>query len=168
MIKNIVLIGMPGCGKTSLGKRIGEKLHRPFIDMDSYIELHENKSIKEMFAISEKYFRDVESKYTIILGKLEGHIIATGGGLVKRKENTEILKKSSLIIFINRPLENIVNDIDVKTRPLLKEGTDALYKLYSERIHLYKKYCDVEILNDSTIDNATDLIIEKVSTFSEL
>lgn len=162
---NIILIGMPGSGKTSLGKIIADKLNKAFIDMDDYIELKESKSIKEMFAISEEFFRDLESKYSILMGELDSHIIATGGGIVKRKENIRNLKKNSLIVFINRPIEDIVSDVDVKSRPLLKEGVEAVYKLYSERINLYKKYCHIEISNTGEIDKVADLIIEKVEVW---
>jgi len=165
MSKNIVLIGMPGSGKSSLSKIIAQKLHKSFIDMDRYIELNENKSIKEMFIKSEQDFRDVESKYSIIIGQMESSIIATGGGVVKRKENIVNLKKNSVIVFINRPIENIINDIELETRPLLKDGVDALLKLYSERIDLYKEYCDIEIINDGPIDSVADLVIEKVEVW---
>lgn len=165
MIKNIVIIGMPGSGKSTFGKRIAEKLNKPFIDMDVYIESNEKKSIKEMFAISEDYFRDVESKYAMILGKSNSNVIATGGGVVKREENIKNLKKNSVIVFINRPVEKIINDIDVKTRPLLKDGAEVLYKLYNERIDLYKKYCDIEINNEMEVEGVADLIIRKVEVW---
>lgn len=166
MIKNIVIIGMPGSGKSTLGKIIGEKLNRPFIDMDDYIELNEKKSIKEMFAISEDCFRDAESKYSILLGQSNSKVISTGGGVVKREENIKNLKKNSVIVFINRSVENIINDIDVKTRPLLKDGAEVLHKLYNERINLYKKYCDIEINNDGELESLADLIIEKVEVWN--
>lgn len=165
MNKNIVLIGMPGCGKSTLSKIIAKRLNKPVIDMDDYIESHEEKTIKEMFDISETFFRDVESKYSILLGKLDSRIIATGGGIVKRKENITNLKKNSVIVFINRPVDDIVGDIDVRTRPLLSKGVEAVYSLYNERIHLYKGYCDIEINNVGEIQKVADLIIEKVQLY---
>lgn len=167
MSRNIVLIGMPGCGKSTLSKIISKKLDKRLIDMDDYIESNEKKSIKEMFAVSEKFFRDVETKYSILVGELDSHIISTGGGIVKRKENIINLKKNSVIVFINRPIKNIVNDIDMKTRPLLAEGIDAVYKLYNERINLYKEYCDIEICNDGKIEDVADLIINKVEVWEQ-
>ncbi|WP_303864075.1 shikimate kinase [Alkalibaculum bacchi] len=165
MNKNIVLIGMPGCGKSTLSKIMAKRLNKPVIDMDDYIESHEEKTIKEMFDISEAFFRDVESKYSILLGELNCHIIATGGGIVKRKENITNLKKNSVIVFINRPVDDIVGDIDVRTRPLLSKGVEAVYSLYNERIHLYKGYCDIEINNVGEIQKVADLIIEKVQLY---
>ncbi len=162
MSKNIVLIGMPGCGKSTLSKIIAKKLNKPVIDMDDYIESYEKKTIKEMFDISETFFRDMESKYSILLGKLDSHIIATGGGIVKRKDNIINLKKNSVVVFINRPVEDILGDIEVNMRPLLAEGVNAIYTLYNERMELYKEYCDIEVSNEVEIEDVADLIIEKV------
>ncbi|MDF2676894.1 MAG: shikimate kinase [Bacillota bacterium] len=163
MSKNIVIIGMPGSGKTTMGKLVAEKLNKTFIDMDDYMVDYEGKSIKEMFAISEDYFRDVESKCSVILGKLNSLVIASGGGVVKRKENINALKENSIIVFLNRPVENIIKDIDSSTRPLLADGKERLYVLYNERIQLYKSYCDIEILNDDTIETAVDEIIKNAN-----
>ncbi|NLJ58628.1 MAG: shikimate kinase [Tissierellia bacterium] len=167
MNKNIVLIGMPGSGKSTLGKIIAAKLKKAFIDMDDYIELKEKKTIGEMFNINEEYFRDMESKYSAIVGKLSSHIIATGGGIIKRKENIESLKKNSTIVFINRPVENIVRDINMKTRPLLKDGAEAVYRLYHERIHLYKEYSDIEVINEKELEEVANIIIKKVGEWYE-
>ena len=160
--KNIVLIGMPGCGKTTLGGEIAKKLNKNLIDMDIYIEENEKKTIKEMFAVDENIFRDAETKYSEKLSRKYSHIIATGGGIVKRKENISHLRKNSVIVFLNRPLENIFADIDTDTRPLLADGKKVLTKLYNERIDLYKEYCDLEIKNIGTISDVADNIIEKV------
>lgn len=163
MNENIVLIGMPGSGKSTIGYMLSKKLNMNFIDMDGYIEQNENKSIKEMFQISEEYFRDAETRNSITLSKLNSHVIATGGGIIKRQENINSFKESSIIVFINRPLSNIMQDIDTDIRPLLSEGKAKLYQLYNERINLYKEYCDIEIVNDSKISDAVDQIINLLS-----
>ncbi|MFO7887908.1 MAG: shikimate kinase [Eubacteriales bacterium] len=157
-----MLIGMPGCGKTTLGNEISKKLNKNLIDMDMYIEKEEKKSIKEMFAENENIFRDAETKYSKKLSKKNSRIIATGGGIVKRKENISHLKTNSIIVFINRPLENIFNDINTETRPLLADGKKLLEKLYDERINLYKEYCDLEVENIGEISDVANNIIEKV------
>ncbi len=160
-MKNIVIIGMSGSGKTTLGMMLSKKLNMEFVDMDNYIETMENKSIIEMFEISEEYFRNAESECAKILSLESSLVIAAGGGIVKRKENMDNFKKNSLIVFLNRLPEKIIEDIDIKTRPLLREGRDKVFTLYNERLHLYKKYCDIEVLNDKTLDDAVNEIMTR-------
>lgn len=158
MNKNIVLIGMPGSGKTTIGKELSKKLSMNFIDVDSYIEENEKMSISDMFKISEEYFRQIENKYIIKLSKLSSTIIATGGGVIKNENNILLLKNNSILIYINRDIDDIMKDIDISKRPLLKDGKDRLKDLFNERHHLYKRYCDIELVNDSGLTDAVDKI----------
>lgn len=161
-MKNIVIIGMPGSGKTTVCKMLSKKLNMEFFDMDDNIVSMENKSINEMFEISEEYFRNAETRCAKFLSNKTSLIIAAGGGIIKRKENIDYLKENSIIVFLNRPPEKIIEDIDIKTRPLLREGRDKVFTLYNDRLHLYKKYCDIEVLNDKTLDDAVNEIIKRV------
>ena len=123
MKNKVVLIGMPGCGKSTIGKLISKELNLKFFDMDKYIENMTSKTIPELFENGEEYFRDFETKACEELAKINNALISSGGGVVKRKENIDILKKeASYIIFIDRPLEELLNDIDISNRPLLKDG----------------------------------------------
>ena len=97
-MKNILIIGMSGSGKTSLGMMLSKKLNMEFVDMDAYIVSMENKSIIEMFEISEEYFRNAESTCAKILSKETSLVIAAGGGIIKRKENMDYFKKNSIIL----------------------------------------------------------------------
>lgn len=164
---NIVLIGMPGSGKSTIGFLLSRKLKMNFIDMDDYIEKREQKTIKELFAVSEECFRDAETKCSEELSKLDNCVIAAGGGIIKRKENISLLKQSSIIIFINRPAKDIASDIDMSTRPLLKDGIKRLYDLYDERIDLYKSYCDVEVDNSREISETVSEIVNKVEEYKK-
>lgn len=160
MVKNIVLIGMPGSGKTTIGYELSKKLTMNFIDVDSYIEENEKMTISDMFDISEDYFRQIECKYIARLSKLNSTVIATGGGVIKNQNNIFLLKNNSIIVYINRKIDDIMKDIDTSKRPLLKDGKDRLKDLYNERHHLYKKNCDIEIINDSGLIDA----VNKIST----
>lgn len=161
--KNIVFIGLPGCGKTEIGKAVSKRLSLPFCDIDEYIKKKEGKPIKEIFLHGEDYFRKLESQAINEVIKSCPSVISTGGGSIKIHSNMEALQKSSIIIFINRPIEHIIQDIDISTRPLLAEGAAKLHQLYKERYHLYKKYCDVEVFNDTDFEEVVDRIVELIT-----
>ena len=160
MDKSITLIGMPGCGKTTIGKLLSKKLNYQFIDIDSYIEEKQGKTIDEIFKNGEEYFRNIETEACRELGEIKNSIISSGGGVVKRYINIEYLKRESIVIFIDRPLIQILNDIDIKKRPLLANGKEVLYKLYDERYELYKNYCDYRIKNIGSLEEVIDKMLK--------
>lgn len=162
--KNIVLIGMPGAGKTTIAKELSKRLNVEFCDTDQYIEKREGKTIAEIFEKGENHFRDIEALRVREVASNFPIIIATGGGVVKREENIKALKENGVIFFLNRPVESIVSDINIKDRPLLKDGAEKVYKLYDERYKLYKKFCDYEIENneiEETIDKIISILIKE-------
>lgn len=161
MSRNIVLIGMPGAGKTTVGKMLYERLKLKFVDVDDFIVEESGKTIPELFDVSESHFRNVESEAIRKLSMDKSSIIATGGGVIKNKENIEELKKHGIIVFIDRPLGNIAEDVEISKRPLLKDGVQKLFDLYDERYELYKKYSDFHVVNDRSIEAVVDRIIEK-------
>lgn len=164
MSKNIVLIGMPGSGKTTLGKIISEKVGFKFVDIDQYIEVKSGKVIPELFSKGEDYFRNLEREAVHELSKEKTLLIATGGGVIKNDLNIKDLKENGVIVFIDRPVDNIAKDVEVANRPLLKDGPHKLYDLFHERYELYKKYCDFHVMNDSDIENTVEMIIETTSS----
>lgn len=143
-MRNIVLIGMPGCGKTTIGRIISEKTGKEFVDMDDEIVKKAGKPIPEIFEeVGEPGFRDIESQVAAELGKQRGLVIATGGGAILREENVYALKQNSLMIHIKRPLEELA----MKGRPLSKD-IEALRKMEAVRMPIY------EAAADMTIDNS--------------
>lgn len=163
-MKNIVLIGIMGCGKTTVSKLLSEKLNMPVIDMDEYLMDKHCCTINDMFAVSEDYFRDLESEACRDLSKLDGYIISTGGGVVKRKKNSEILRQTGTVIYLDRPVANIVEDVTTADRPLLKDGPQKLYQLFDERHQLYLDACDYHVYNDGTLADVVNKIIEITKT----
>ncbi|MBO6046895.1 MAG: chorismate mutase [Erysipelotrichaceae bacterium] len=157
---NIVLIGIMGCGKTTIGQLLAEKTGMDFVDLDDYLEHRFAMSIPDMFAISETYFRDHETLCVKEVSQKKGVVISTGGGVIKRWENIEALKENGVIFYLDRPIANIVEDVDTSGRPLLKEGAQQLYKLYGERHPLYTSACDIHIHNDRTLNDCTNAVIE--------
>lgn len=147
-MKNIVLIGMPGCGKSTYGKRLAKKLGVAFFDADSVLEAREQRTIKSFFAESEDAFRAAETRTLDYLSAQSGVVIATGGGAVKRGENMELMKRGGVVVFIDRKPENIIGCIAGDERPLLAADKKRIYTLYDERIALYREYADYIVENN--------------------
>lgn len=154
MKTNLVLIGMTGSGKTSIGRKLSAQLAAPFIDTDLYIEALTNQTISELFEISEQYFRTVESEVCKKLASEVTHtVLSCGGGVVLNQENIQKLKQTGWIVFIDRPVDDIFQDIQTQNRPLLKDGKNKLYQLYKDRIDLYREAADFIVENRSTMDD---------------
>ncbi|MDK6855045.1 shikimate kinase [Aerococcus sanguinicola] len=156
---NLILIGMPGSGKTILGQALAQKLSLDFLDMDQEIERVSGRSVSEIFEEGEAAFRALESQLACELGQAKGLIIATGGGVVKDPDNIKALKKGGKVYFIDRPLDQISADINSDQRPLLKGRLDQLQVLYQERYPLYQAAADFHIPNQGSLDQCLKTII---------
>ena len=155
---NIVLIGMPGSGKTTVGKALAELLGREFIDTDLEIEKRENRDIPLIFKENgEEYFRAVESVVLKEVGLMTGKVIATGGGVIKNKDNYFPLKSNGVIFWIKRDLSALPTD----GRPLSKD-VETLKKLFDERKDLYAFFADEIIENDTDIEKVVKEITDKL------
>lgn len=147
---NIVLIGMPGCGKTTLSLELRKMLGYKAIDSDRYIKKTSGMTVDELFEIGEDFFRIEETKALVdIMSKYDRTVIATGGGVVERACNKEVLKQNGFVIFINRDLNEIRKVLTSKNRPLLRNNKDkVLNSLYERRIDKYRDFCDMEVKVD--------------------
>lgn len=159
MGKNIVLIGMMGCGKTTIGRLLKERLGKDHYDMDEEIVHVTKMSIPDMFAVSEDYFREEEHQLCEALSGKQDLIISTGGGVIKRPDNIPLLKENGIIFYIDRPVENILTDIIVSERPLLKDGAEILYLIYQTRHQLYVNAADYIIDNRGSLEETIEQII---------
>ena len=139
---NIVLIGMPGAGKTTIGRKLSKALGRPVLDADDKVVEQTGRTIKDLFQEGEDVFRQAETEAVKTLAALDGIIISCGGGVVKRPENIAYLQQNGKIFFLNRDLAAIAGSVDKVTRPLLNSAEDRLTQLYKERLPLYLKYAD--------------------------
>ena len=144
-LQNIVLIGMPGCGKSTVGRIIAKKTGKQLVDMDAEIIKKAGKPIPQIFEESgESGFRDLESQAAAELGKQRGLVIATGGGAVLRSENVDALRQNGLVIHIKRPVELL----STKGRPLSKD-LKTLREMERARLPLYEAAADVTFNNVS-------------------
>ncbi len=152
---NIVLIGMPSSGKTTVGKYLSEKLSKSFVDTDDLIVETENKSIPDIFKEQgEAEFRNIEKKVIYDISKENAKVIATGGGAILFKENIQNLKGNGRVYFINRPLEQLIT---TKDRPL-SNSSEALEQRYKERYSIYIDSADVVIDGSGTVDEVAKRI----------
>ncbi len=162
---NIVLIGMPGAGKTTLTQILTKKLKKSYLSIDSEIEKQEQKSIQEIFLLyGEQHFRLLEEKMTQTISAFHDKIIDTGGGIVLNEKNISALKKNGVLIYVNRGMDNIQLN---KERPLAKNYAD-LKKIYQQRKELYEKYKDIEIDNNLSINQAIIKIQEAIHAYTHL
>lgn len=136
--KNIALIGMPGCGKSTIGAALASKCGRKLIEMDALIAQRAGKSIEKIFSEDgEDEFRRIETEVLADYSKESGLILSTGGGIVERERNLDLLRQNSTIIFLDRDFSLLPFD----GRPLSKKyGIDALAK---KRVPLYRAWCDI-------------------------
>ena len=148
--RNIVLIGMPGCGKTTIGKALAEKTGRKFVDSDDMIVETAGKSIPDIFAEDgEDVFRKIETDVLKALCKDSGLIIATGGGIVTRPENKNIIRQNSVVVYLDRD----IRDLPISGRPLsMRDGIEALATV---RLPLYENWSDIR-LSANYIEQAVD------------
>lgn len=161
---NVVFIGMPGSGKTTIGKIVAEKLNKKFYDLDSIIETQEKMEIKDIFKNGEDYFRQLEYNCLKELSQYENAIISTGGGIVETEKAMEIIVKD-YVIFLDRDIDDIIKNVDDESRPLLNGNKKQnLENLYIRRIDRYIKNADytVKVTDlDNTVLNILDHLTKK-------
>ncbi len=151
--ENIVLIGMPSCGKSTVAKELSNLTKRELIDIDQLIVNTHKMSITDIFAkFGEEVFRKWESEAIKEAAKKSGAIIATGGGAVLNKHNVDALRQNGRIYFIDRPLEMLFPTSD---RPLA-QNTDAIIRLYDERYPIYMSAADSIVINNKSISELID------------
>ena len=157
--ENIVLIGMPASGKTTVGKLLAQRLHRPFMDTDDEIVAKAGKSIPDIFAQEgETVFRQIESDVIREMGAKTGAVIATGGGAVLRPENVTALKQNGIVFFLDRAPEKLSPGTG---RPLFSDPQQA-FQLYAKREPLYRAAADVTVDGNGTVEEAMRQIASKV------
>ncbi len=156
--ENIVLVGMPASGKTTVGKIIAERLGRRFVDTDEEIVRLTGSSISDIFKEEgESAFRQMEAEVIARLSRESSLVIATGGGAVLRARNVFALRLNGRIFFIDRPLDSLIPTSD---RPL-SQDRESIEKRYNERYSIYCERCDERIDADCDADGVAEKILER-------
>ena len=154
--RNVVLVGMPGCGKSTVGKLLAEQLEKSFVDTDVLVEQAADRPIPEIMASEgETAFRDREQAAVAEAGKQLSRVIATGGGAILREDNCRALRQNAQVVFLERPLEKLAT----AGRPLSKGGA-ALAELYEQRLPLYRALADVTVAVDDDPAVTCERILE--------
>jgi len=155
--QNIALIGMPGCGKSTVGRVLAQKMGRPFIDIDGQIEAAVGKKIPQIFADDgEETFRQLETRVLAEEAKKSGMVLATGGGVVTRPENLDLLRQNSLIVYLKRELTDLITD----GRPLSQNV--GIQALADKRLPLYEAWSDCSVQVGAKPEQTATLIEEVI------
>lgn len=155
--RNIVLIGMPGAGKTTTGKRLARLLGRPFVDIDDEIALRCGKTAAQIIEQQgEDAFRKIETEVTGVICSRSGLVVACGGGVVTRPENRDLLRQNGIVVMVNRPLA----ELSSKGRPM--SAAKGVEQLAAERMDAYRSWSDVRIECTGTAEGDAELILSKV------
>lgn len=156
-MQNIVIIGMPGSGKTAVSTMLAEKLGRKIFDTDTMVAEKAGVTIPEIFAAQgEAGFRRLETEATAEVGKLSGNIISTGGGVVTVAENYELLHQNGVIVWIERDTNKLARD----GRPI--SLSSDLNELYAARLPLYDRFADIKADNNGDINDTVNAIMEMI------
>ena len=162
-MKNIVLCGMMGSGKTTMARQLGQRLGRRVIDTDAYIVERAGMTISDLFAQKgEAAFRQLETEICQKLSGKNDLVIATGGGLPLGQENRDLLKKTGIVVFLNRSPGEIYDTVDMSSRPLGQQGKDAFLARFAEREPIYRAFADIEIDNFSSPAATLEEILAKL------
>ena len=148
--RHIFLIGMQGCGKSSLGKRVARETGLSFADTDAMVAGSAGGTVNDFFAqYGEELFRKAETGALAMLTRAKPMMISTGGGTVMNPVNRHIMRAWGTIVLIDRPLEEILTDIKLDRRPTLRDGgLTEVERVYHERIQVYRDLADIVVRND--------------------
>lgn len=166
-MRNLVLCGFMGCGKTTVGIRLAKERGMTFVDMDAYIEAQAGCTIAEIFARDgEEAFRAMEHEACLTLGAKEDLVISTGGGAVLREENVAALKQNGMIVWLQvSPMCVLARLQDDTSRPLLQrpDKAAAVDRLMREREPLYEAAADLRIDGEADPDEVVGAVIAALS-----
>ena len=158
--QNVILIGMPGCGKSTVGRLLSEKMKRPFFDADKeFTKMHGMTPAEAIQNLGEKRFRAMEHEVILALGKQSETVIACGGGVVTREENYRPLHQNGVILYLRRELSRL----STNGRPLSQKTSPEA--LYLARKDAYERFADLTVESTEVIEKTADAMLAAISEF---
>lgn len=162
-MKNIILIGMMGCGKTTVGELLASRLRRKLVDTDRFIERQEGMSVSEIFETQgEGYFRSLEAGVAQALSLRQDLVIACGGGLPLQEGAMAALKESGTVVWLDRDAGEIFDREDMTGRPLAREGREAFAERAARRREVYGRWADLTVTDFTSPVSTAARVLEGI------
>lgn len=159
---NLYLVGLPGAGKTTVGRIVARRLNLTFVDLDRFIAEREGASVAELFRADEAAFRRKEAE---ALRWVREHyhrcVVATGGGIVERKENLELLKKETVLYVVRHP-RSIISTLNTDKRPVFHDDPNRIYPIARRRVPLYESVADVRVTNNRALHSCIGRVLREL------
>ncbi len=150
-MSNLYLVGLPGAGKTTVGRIVARRLDLRFVDLDRLITEREGATIPELFRRGESAFRDMEvNALRWVNENLDRCVVATGGGIVERKENLDLLRDQSVLYVVRHP-RSILTTLNTDKRPVFHDDPYQIYRIARRRVPLYESVADAYVTNNRSL-----------------
>lgn len=163
-MKNIILVGMPACGKSTIGVVLAKTMNKNFVDTDLLIQRRENMTLQEIInTYGNKHFHNVEEEVLLSFDE-EDYVVATGGSAIYFDKAIKKFKENGVVVYLKVSLDTVLTRLNnIKTRGVTLEKGQTLADLYNERIPLYEKHADIIVDTENcTVEEAIEKIIKKL------
>lgn len=160
---NLYLVGLPGAGKTTVGRIVSRRLGVRFVDLDRLISEREGASVPDLFRADETLFRDKEAEaLRWVKEHLDRCVVATGGGIVERPENVELLQRETVLYVVRHP-RSILSTLNTEKRPVFGDDPNRIYGLAQRRIPLYESVADVRVSNNRSLRSCIGRVLARLA-----
>ena len=159
---NLYLVGLPGAGKTTVGRIVSRRLNLRFVDLDRLITEREGATISELYHADEKAFRRKETEALVWVNEnLDRCVVATGGGIVETPENLELLRKEKVLYVVRHP-RSILTTLNTEKRPVFHDDPNRIYPIARRRVPLYESIADARVTNNRSLHSCIGRVLAQL------